>query len=471
MQKANYINSEWLLSEKSFSVLNKYSQTEIAQITLASEEQLELCIQSAKKSKAVFKSWTSEDKNNALKKLYHLVAQHQEKFEKLIVTEAGKPISYAKAEVNRALRVIELSANACLENHNETVNVDYDAGVHKKAFTISSPLGVVACITPFNFPLNLVLHKVAPAIAAGCPVILKPALETPLTAIMLAELIHEIDLPKGAFNCICCENELAEKLVKDENVDKLSFTGSDKVGWYLKAKAGKKSVTLELGGNAACIVNDSQNLKEVAKKVAIGAYLYAGQICISTQRILVQEKIKVEFVNYLVQEIDSLRTDNPENPDCVNGPIISNKHLKRIDSWVKEACDKGATVLRGAKIVSDEHNLYAPTLLENVSKECEIYKDEVFGPVAILETYQDVDEAIDLVNESRFGLQVGVFTNDFSIFNQSQNEIDCGGIIFNNIPGFRVDGMPYGGFKDSGLGKEGIHYAINSMTKKKLIVY
>jgi glyceraldehyde-3-phosphate dehydrogenase (NADP+) len=292
-----------------------------------------------------------------------------------------------------------------------------------------------------------------------------------LTALALADLFDQAGYPAGAVNVLVCNIQVAETLVTDERIRMLSFTGSDKVGWYLKSKAGKKKVALELGGNASVIVDDSADLASAAKTVARGAYLYAGQVCISTQRIFVHQKVYDQFRDLLIPEIKALKTGDPSEGDVAVGPIIDKGHLDRIKAWVDEAIAGGAKVLTGGSISDEAHHLFEPTLLTNTSDSMKVSSDEVFGPVATIEKVKDFDSAIERTNSSRFGLQSGVFTNDFAHVKQAHEQLEVGGIMINNAPGFRVDSMPYGGVKDSGLGREGIRYAMEEMTEPRLLVY
>jgi acyl-CoA reductase-like NAD-dependent aldehyde dehydrogenase len=351
------------------------------------------------------------------------------------------------------------------------VPLDFGAGEGKTAFTKRYPMGPVACITPFNFPLNLVLHKVAPAIAVGSPVVVKPAPQSPLSTYALAALMEEVGFPSGAMNVLVCDIPIAEKLVRDERMAMLSFTGSEMVGWHLKNIAGRKKVTLELGGNASVIIDESADLKDAAKKVAVGSFIYAGQICISTQRIFVVEKVFEEFKNLLISEVGKLKTGDPSDDKVLVGPIIDTGHVDRIDSWVKEAVSAGAELLCGGGIISRENNTYAPTLITNTDNSMKVACAEAFGPIAILERVDDFEDGIRKTNDSNFGLQAGLFTNDFSNVKLSHELLEVGGIMVNNIPGFRIDSMPYGGIKGSGLGREGIKYAMEDMTEMRLMVY
>ncbi len=319
--------------------------------------------------------------------------------------------------------------------------------------------------------MNLVLHKVAPALALGCPVVLKPAPQAPLSALMLARFIAGLGYPEGTFSVMLTGIPVAEQLVKDPRVAMLSFTGSDKVGWHLKSICGKKKVALELGGNAAVIVDADADLDAVARTVATGAYLYAGQICISTQRIFAVESVFDAFRDKLVQAVGEVVCGDPADPKTVVGPIIDKDHVKRVAGWVDEAVKGGATVLAGGHMEEGAHNVYVATLLTGTKRTMQVSSAEVFGPVAVLEKVKDFNEAITQVNDSNYGLQVGVFTNSHAHVKKAHEELEVGGVIIGNVPGFRVDNMPYGGVKDSGLGREGVRYAMEEMSEPRLLVY
>jgi glyceraldehyde-3-phosphate dehydrogenase (NADP+) len=472
-RRSNFIGNKWIEDGNGswHEVFNKYNGTRIGKLPSATEDQLEEAIVLAEEAFQTTRSWSAGKRSEMLEKVLNALKKRKEEFIQLIIDEAGKPRSYAKGEVARAISTLQLAVEEARRHKGEMLAIDWGIGEGKNAFTQRVPLGVVACITPFNFPLNLVMHKVAPALACGCTVIVKPAPQAPLSSLALAALFLEAGYPKGAINVFMCEVPLAEKLVKDERIAKLSFTGSDKVGWHLKAIAGKKKVTLELGGNAAVIIDEDTALKPVVAIVAKGSYLYAGQICISTQRIVVHEKVYEEFLALLLKEIANFPSGDPNEEEVLSGPVIDKGHLKRIDTWVKEAVEMGAEVLIGGGILSEKHALYAPSLLTNCNEKMKIESEEVFGPVAVITRVGSFEEAIKKVNNSRYGLQVGVFTNSIEHFKQAVDKLEVGGIIMNNIPGFRMDNMPYGGVKDSGLGREGVRYAMDEMTESRLIVF
>jgi len=472
-QQSNFINNQWVAEGNGdfLTVVDKYRGTEIGCIPQASEDQMETAIQSALSAFEKTSKWSAGKRSDMLEKVYGALLAKKSKFIELIIQEGGKPRSYATNEVERSLITLKLALEEARRFGGEVVPMDWGAGEDKTAFTKRFPIGVVACITPFNFPLNLVMHKIAPALAVGCTVIVKPAPQAPMSCLALAELFQEAGFLAGAINVLCCEVPVAEKLVRDERIAKLSFTGSDKVGWYLKSICGKKKVTLELGGNASVIVDEGLELEPIAELVAKGAYLYAGQICISTQRIFVHEKIFEPFKAALIKSIRKLKVGDVNQDDVCVGPVIDSGHLKRIRDWVEEAKRDGAEILVGGKIESEAHNIYASTLITNSKPEMKVAAEEVFGPVAILEKAQSFEAAIAMSNHSKYGLQAGVFTNNLNHFKMAGDRLEVGGVIFNNIPGFRIDHMPYGGVKDSGLGREGLKYAMEEMTESRLLVF
>jgi len=468
----NFVAGKWTAKGNgTLTVLHKYTGKPLAELPLATPAQMESAIQAAFAARKAFGAWSAAKRQQHLQRLYDLLKERREAFVDLIVQEAGKALGYAQNEVERCLITLGTAAAETVRFGGEVVPLDFAAGEGKTAFTKRFPVGVVACITPFNFPLNLVLHKVAPALATGCPILLKPAPQAPLVALAFTALVEEAGYPKGVISTFLCDNAVAETMVRDERVALLSFTGSDKVGWFLKSICGKKKVALELGGNAAVIIDEGSDLALAAKQIAVGAFLYAGQICISTQRIYVVASVFEAFQKLLVKETKALKTGDPAQKDVLVGPIIDAGHLERIAQWVREAKAGGAKVLVGGKILDQAHNLYAPTLMTQVPTDSNVVCAEVFGPVAILEPVDSFQAAIDRTNDSHYGLQAGVYTNNLAHMRLAHNELEVGGVIIGGIPGFRVDSMPYGGVKDSGLGREGLRYAMEDMTEPRLLVY
>lgn len=453
------------------SVTNKYSNEVVAEVSLCCEEDISSAIASAKNAFLEYREYSSGSRHECLKNLIEKFKTKKEEFSTLISIEAGKPISYARSEFDRCLKTLEIALDESLRIGGECIPMDFSNAIGKNAITQKIPAGPVLAISPFNFPLNLALHKIAPALACGCSVVLKPSLYTPLVALKFAELVNESGFPKGILNVVVCSNELSETLVKDEAFNLLSFTGSPKIGWMLKNLAGKKKVVLELGGNAAVIIDRDSDISKVAKEVAVGAFLYSGQICISTQRILVHSEIYESFKTTFLEEVGKLVCGDPQEESTIVGPLIDSIHTKRILDWLEQATKSGATLLTKKDPCALEGNILEPIVVENVSKEQMIWKEEVFGPVAVLQKFNNFEEAISTVNDSDYGLQAGVFTNSLENTKKAFNLLEVGGVIINSIPGFRIDHMPYGGIKDSGLGREGIKYAIDDMTYEKLLVF
>jgi len=469
----SFINNEWIghSTVNILSVKNKFDQKIIATIPYADSSEVQFAISNSIQGFQSYSKCTGAQRREYLLKIREGLSQEKEKFINLIVSEGGKPLDYAKAEVERSLMVLQLASEEALRLTGETVAMDYGVGIGKTALTRRVPVGAVLAISPFNFPLNLVLHKVAPALATGCSVILKPSIQTPLTALALASLCKRIGLPAGVLNVVICKNEEADLMLTDERLKMLTFTGSAEVGWKLKSRAGKKKVVLELGGNAAVIVDRTSNLDDAAKAIAMGSYLYSGQVCISVQRIFVDHSVFDEFVEKFKNATGELKIGPPSEEGTIIGPIIDRTHMDRIHSWIEEAKSRGAQVIFGGHVHSLEHNIYAPTLLTNTQEDMKIVCEEVFGPVAIIEKVQYFDEVIRVINRSRYGLQAGLFTNQISQMKYAHEHLEVGALIINGAPGFRVDSMPYGGVKDSGLGREGVRYAMEDMTEPRLLVY
>ena len=467
----NYINGKFVTSAQMHSVFQKYTGELLAKIPVATESQVEEAIQNAQKTFPVIKNFSAEKRAQILWSLYEQLHDRKEYFARLIAAEAGKPISYARSEVNRALDNLQTGIRAALQFAGKQIPMDYLNGKGKTAYTIRQALGPVLGITPFNFPLNLALHKLIPAIAVGAPLILKPAPQAPLTLLAFARLLQNTELPPGAVQILFTTNELAQKMVEDNRLKILSFTGSDKIGWFLKSKAGKKKVLLEMGGNAAAIIDQTADLKRAAKKLAYGSFLNAGQICISTQRIFVLEEVFESFINIFLNETAKIKSGDIFDEDVVNSSMISARDIQRTDEWVAEAVQQGARILSGGSVLDPQANIYAPTVLTDTRTGMKIYDNEAFAPVVMIEKIKTFKEGIARINESRYGLQAGVFSNDLKNLMTAQNELEVGGVIVNDIPGFRIDSMPYGGIKDSGVGREGGMYALNDFTEPKLIVW
>jgi acyl-CoA reductase-like NAD-dependent aldehyde dehydrogenase len=405
--------------------------------------------------------------------LMHCVARFKERFDELaysLCVEAGKPIRDAEGEVTRLIDTFRIAAEEAVRNYGEVMPLDISPRAKGyQAMWKRVPIGPCSFISPFNFPLNLAAHKIAPAIAIGCPFVMKPASKTPLGALIMGEILAECDvLPEGAFSILPASRDGADLFTVDERLKLLSFTGSPAVGWDLKAKAGKKPVILELGGNAAVVIDNDADLEDALERVIFGAFYQSGQSCIGVQRIIIHEDIYDTFRDMLVAKTKTLIAGDPKNRDTFIGPMISNGEASRLKGWIDEAVAAGATLLTGGGLTNG--NMLEATLLEGVPDDARAKNEEAFGPLAILQKFSDFDAALDEVNNSKFGLQAGIFTRDLFKMYDAWDKLDVGGIIINDVPSYRVDNMPYGGVKDSGLGREGVKFAMEDMSEIRNLV-
>jgi glyceraldehyde-3-phosphate dehydrogenase (NADP+) len=391
-----------------------------------------------------------------------------EEFARRMVRESGKPIRYARAEVARAVVTFTLGAQEARSLGGEVLPIDLEArGEGRLCLTTRVPRGPVAAISPFNFPLNLVAHKLSPMIAVGASGVLKPPPQCPLTAHALVEIMVEAGWPAAGASVVHCRESSAQRMVEDPRMAVLSFTGSDVVGWKLKALAGKKQVLLELGGNAPCIVDEHVDLERILPAIVQGAWAHAGQVCIKVQRVLVHRSLFDEFLARFIDATRALAVGDPLDEATVVGPLIEKKHVARVLDWIREAVEGGARLHCGGET---RGQIITPAILTNVTPTMRVCKDEVFGPVTVVESFDSFDEAIARSNQTRFGLQAGVFTNDIGRALQAHRELEYGGVIVNDVPTFRVDNFPYGGAKDSGFGREGVHFAAREMTEERVLV-
>ncbi len=466
----NYIGGKPLDAPDKREVHDKYSGELLGTVPLATGEQAGEAIETAVKIFEETRKYSAEKRVEILRIFHDVIREHAEEFTRLIVTEAGKPVSYARNEVRRALDNLETGIRETYRFAGEIIPMDYLNGKGKTAYTLRVPYGPVLGISPFNFPINLALHKIIPAIATGAPVIIKPAPQTPLSMLRLAQLVHEAGIPAGVFQVLMTSNETAEQMVRHPSVQILSFTGSDKVGWHLKKISPARKVFLEMGGNAAAVIDTTADLKRAARKLAYGSFLYAGQICISVQRIYVTKENFEMFIRLFLEETARLQSGNPADENTVNGPLISGKEIYRIDAWVKEAVADGAQVLTGGKIADEKHHIYEPTVLTATDFPMKVIADEIFGPVVNINAVENIREAIEKINRSRYGLQHALYSDSLRNIRKFIDEVEAGGIMINEIPGFRIDGMPYGGTKDSGIGREGPRWAMEEYTEPKLVV-
>ena len=463
-----YCGGEFIETTKSFDVINPYNNEVFAKTYYASQDNLENAIIKAQEIQEEMKMLPSYKKYKALKYISEELVDKIDYLAEILSLESGKPMIYAKGEIMRSAQTFLVASEESKRLPSELMSLDWTSGGEGKTGEVRYfPVGLVAGISPFNFPMNLAVHKIAPAIASGCPIILKPSTNTPLSTLALAEIIDKTDLPKGAVSILPMDRKTGNNLVTDNRFKLLSFTGSPYVGWKMKADAGKKKVVLELGGNAGLIITKTSDLEKAAKKAVIGGFAYSGQVCIHAQRIYVAEEIFAEFSKLFIEKVNALIQGDPMDEGTQISSMIDEANAIRVEQWVNEAIEDGAKVICGGK---RKGTYYQPTVLVDTKPKMKVCALEVFGPVVTLEKFSTFEEAIDQVNNSEFGLQAGVFTNDISEMDYAFNKLDVGGVIINDSPIFRVDHMPYGGIKDSGLGREGIKYAILDMMEAKILV-
>ncbi|PRO65854.1 aldehyde dehydrogenase family protein [Alkalicoccus urumqiensis] len=462
-----WTNNAYTSSTDSIGVMNKFTDEVIAEVGVASKADFDSMVDSAENVSA--SPLPPYKRFEILKKASELLKEKQHEFAEVIAKEVGKSITEATGEAGRSSLTLEVSAEEAKRISGEVVPVESAPGSEsRQAFTIKEPVGVIGAITPFNVPLNLVCHKVGPAIASGNAVILKPAEVTPLSALKLAEVFKEAGLPDGWLHVITGKGkDIGTWMTESERIQMITFTGSPGVGLWLKQHAGHKKVSLELGNNSAVVVHQDADIETAAQQVAQKSFNNAGQVCISVQRVYVQNDVKQAFLEKLKVETEKLVTGDPMDKNTDVGPVIGKDALQRVSDWVKEAVDQGADVLTGNKI---EGNIFLPTVLVDPPQEAKVCREEVFGPVVSVIGYQSEGEVIGLVNDSKYGLQAGLFTNDLTFMMKAAKEIKVGGLIVNDTSGYRVDHMPYGGLKESGEGKEGPKYAMQDMMNERLIV-
>jgi len=466
MQTRLFIDNRWTDGSARQAVVNPASGAVIEHVHLASPQQLEQAVTSAQ---GAFESRPQpHQRRDWLHAIAGAIEGRSEAFAQAICLEAGKPISLSRVEVSRALTTFRTAAEEAVRAEGEVLNLDFDqASAGRTGIVKRFPLGVVLGISPFNFPLGLVAHKVAPAIAVGCPIVLRPSRSTPLTALLLAEACLAAQLPAGWLQVVACDSRDAGVLVRHPRVRKVSFTGSADVGWKLREQAFDKHVTLELGGNAAVLVDACADLDLAAKRCALGAFLYAGQVCISVQRVLCHSRVYDAFRERLVRETLALRVGDPADPEVVVGPMITPAEADRVVQWVDEAKAAGARALTP---VERSGSVVRPALLEGAGPELKVNREEVFGPVCTLTPFDQFAEAVATANDTAYGLQAGVFTRDLDHAMYAFEHLEVGGVIHNDYSTFRTDPMPYGGVKRSGHGREGVRYAMEAMTEPRLLV-
>ncbi len=449
-------------------VTDKYSGEVATRVAMASPDDIDRAIAAADQATEAMRKLPPYERQGVLN---HCATRFRERFDELamlLCIEAGKPIKDSRGEVGRLIDTFRIAAEESVRIHGEVLNLEISPRARGyRGMVKRVPIGACSFIAPFNFPLNLAAHKMAPAIAAGCPFVLKPASLTPIGALMIGEVLAETDLPQGAFSILPCHREGASLFTTDERLKLLSFTGSAAVGWKLKQQAGKKPVVLELGGNAAVVVDEDADLDDAVERITVGAFYQSGQSCIGVQRILIHQRVYDDFRQRLVAATTNLKMGDPKDESTFIGPMISAQEAERLERWINEAVEAGGRLLCGG---TRDGAMLEATLLEGVPEELNLCAEEAFGPVAVLSKFHSFDEAIRKVNDSQFGLQAGIFTRDWVKVQQAWDEIEVGGVVVGDVPSWRVDNMPYGGVKESGLGREGIRYSINDMTEQRLLV-
>ena len=464
-----YLAGRWVESPRRLAVEDPAHPGELAGSTfLASEEQYEQAAEAAVSGFEAMRALPTYERAAALRRISEGIVARQDEIARLISRESGKSIRDAAVEAERGVLVFRLAAEEAERLGGETLPLDI-APAHKgrHALTRRFPIGPVAGISPFNFPLNLAAHKVAPAIAAGCSIVLKPPSRDPLTMLVVAEIIDQAGLPDGAVSVLPMDRALGDRLVEDERFRLLTFTGSPVVGWRMKERAGRKPVVLELGGNAGAIVDASADLDWAVKRALVGAFAFSGQVCISVQRLLVHEDVWDPFMEGFVAGAAALRTGDPLDPATDIGPMVDAGAVERTQRWVAEAVADGARVLTGG---TADGLFFRPTVLVDAQRSSQVCSEEAFAPLVVAFRFADFSDALAEVNASRFGLQAGVFTNDLAHAWQAFETLEVGGVVINDVPTYRVDHMPYGGIKESGIGREGLRWAIEDMTELKLMV-
>ncbi len=467
--KGFYIGNEYLApSGNIYNIRNPFNDEIVASIHMAQIEERERTVKLAYESFDEVSKISAEERINLLERFRDGIVKRSDEIAKTIALEAGKPIRYSKAEVKRALITIHLAIEAVRSPKWEhiPINASHD---DKWQYGIIQrfPIGPVLGITPFNFPINLVMHKLAPAIAAGCPFILKPASQVSSTALILGDILNEIGTVPGQVSIVPMSAETANPLAGDDRIKLITFTGSDDVGWSIKSRCVKTRVSLELGGNAGCIIEPDTDLERATNRCLMGAFANQGQVCISLQRLYIHESIYDDFISSFVDKTSKLKYGDPLDETTDMGPVINKKEAERIVSWIDEASSKGGNVLCGG---NRDGSIVQATIIENPSPDCKVLKDEVFGPVVVVNKYSDFDDAVESVGDTRYGLQAGIFTRDMEKAYRAYRTWQVGGVIVNDVPTFRVDAMPYGGCRDSGIGREGPEYAIEEMTETRIMV-
>src|ERR1700678_1058575 len=462
-----FIDGRWQEDGDVLEVRSPFDGSVVGRITQARRAHADAAIAASVKAFGTTPRLRAFERQRVLRRVAQQIAERRDEFARTIVQEACKPIKLARVEVDRTIFIFNVAAEEATRINGEYLPLDWqEVTAGRWGIVKRFPLGPIAGITPFNFPLHLVSHKVAPAIAAGCPIVLKPAPQTPLSSLLLAECIQQAGWPDGGLNVLPLSNEDASLLVTDERIKLISFTGSVPVGWDIKRRAGKKKVALELGGNAGAIVHSDADLNYAAERCVAGGFAYAGQTCISVQRILVEQSVYGKFIDLLVEGVKKLKTGDPMEESTDLGPLIRESDAIRVTNWIEEAVRSGAHLLCGG---GRKGSIVDPTVLTGTKPEMKVNCQEIFGPVVTVEPYQNFDEALRRINNSNYGLQAGLFTRDVKLLFQAYDELEVGALVAGDIPSFRIDQMPYGGVKDSGLGREGLRHASEEMTAPKYL--
>lgn len=462
------IGGEWRKTEESFEVKSPYTQKIIAEVSTANRLETEESIYAAEIAARQMRSLSRFEIGKALRNIADGIKKRKKEFAETIAGESAKPIKLAAGEVDRSVATFAWAAGEAERFAGEVVPIDTQAvGRGRTGWTMRVPRGVVYGITPFNFPLNLVAHKVAPALAAGNAIIIKPSERTPLTALLLGEVFSESGFPKAALQIVPMNVEHIDLILKDERIQMISFTGSAEIGWKLKNRCGKKAIALELGGAAPVIIDETANVEKSLERTTMGAFAYSGQICISVQRIYVHEKIFDNWTEKFIERAKNLKTGNPLDESTELSVMIDERAAIKAEARINEAVESNAKLLCGGK---RKGAMLEATVLTNTSAEMRVASEEIFAPVALVEKFSDFAEAVDLSNHTKYGLQAGVFTNDLRNVNYAAENLEFGGVLINDVPTFRVDNMPYGGVKESGFGREGVRYAMEEMSEIRLVV-
>ncbi|MBO8162120.1 MAG: aldehyde dehydrogenase family protein [Brevibacillus sp.] len=470
MKKHLLIHGQWVEAKNYTSLKSPYTGEEIAQIPAATNEEVELAIQAAYEARNVIAKMPAHQRASILEKVARLLEERADEAARLVALEAAKPFSTAKAEIARTIQTYKFAAEAAKNIHGEVLPLDAaPGGENRIAYTVREPLGVVGAITPFNFPFNLVAHKLGPAVAAGNAIVLKPASQTPLSSFFIAELFQEAGLPSGVLNIVTGSGRtVGEKIVTDHRINMVTFTGSPGVGIGIRNKAGLKRVTLELGSNSAVIIDQGVNIEKIIPRCVTSAFAFQGQVCISLQRVYVHESAYEAFVEKFVEATKKLKVGDPLDPTTDVSAMISPGDVKRTLDWIEEARQHGAVVATGGEA---EGNVLLPTVLLQADHSLKVSCQEVFAPIVVINKVKTVDEAIEFVNDSRYGLQAGIYTDNIHTALHAAERLHVGGVMINDTPTFRVDHMPYGGVKESGTGREGLKYAVEEMTEMKLVIF